>query len=202
MTTSLKLLTASAEEITVNKKEAFRYMGATGKSFPDKMQEAYSLCLEEFYKNVSYKACYRKTEVSFKGDGVLDLGFGEFKSLSLQKNLEGCKEAYIFVATCGMQLDRLIIRLSKVTPWRSVVTDAIGSSAIECFCDFLNEILAKDKELKPRFSCGYGDFDIKNQKNILDFLDAYRKVGISLSESYMMTPKKTVTAVVGIKRTV
>ena len=41
--------------------------------------------------------------------------------------------------------------------------------------------------------------NIKNQKKILEFSDAYKMIGITLSESYMMTPKKSVTAIVGIK---
>lgn len=195
----VEILNLTAEEVTVNKREAFRYMGASLNRENEGMEELYSVCLADFSKAVKYKACYKKTDILFKGNGIIDLGFGEFKSSHLEKNLEGCEEAYIFAATTGADVDRLILRLSKISPSRAVATDAIGSAAIEDFCNILNDKLKEGKECKPRFSCGYGDFSIENQKNILDFLNAYKLLGISLSESFLMTPKKSVTAIVGIK---
>lgn len=202
MAYSLNLLFALADEIEISKSETLRYMGCNNKSLSSNMEELYSLCLDKFKKAVSYKACFSKTKVCFKGNGMIDFDFGTVQSFHLEKNLEGCDEAYIFAATCGIAVDRLVMRLEKTDPSKSVFLDAMGSAATEDFCDYLNEKLAKEHQLKPRFSCGYGDFKIENQKLILDFLDAYRKIGITLSESFMMTPKKTVTAVVGIKRKV
>ena len=198
----IDLVFASAEEIKINKNDAFRYMGSSANNINEEMEELYSLCLCDFLKSVKYKACVTKTQVILKDQGIIDLGFGEFQSFNLEKNLEGCKEAYVFAATCGAETDRLILRLSKSQPSKSVTVDAIASSAVEGFCDFINNKLKENSELRPRFSCGYGDFDLENQKSILDFLDAYRKTGITLSDGFLMTPKKTVTAIVGIKRTV
>lgn len=199
MSCSYEFFSLPTEAVTVNKKEAFRYMGHTGKTVNGDMEKLYSDCLFLFEKAVSYKAVYRKTDILLKGDGVIDLGFGEFRSLHLERNLEGCKSAYIFAATVGIDTDRLIMRLSKTNIAESIVADAIGSAAVEDFCDILNDKLREGKECKPRFSCGYGDFGIENQKSILEFLNAYRKIGITLSDSFMMTPKKSVTAIVGIK---
>ena len=53
-----------------------------------------------------------------------------------------------------------------------------------------------------RFSPGYGDFDLKYQKDILEYLDANKKIGISLTDSLMMIPTKSITAIIGIKREV
>lgn len=200
MISPIQIFSLTAEDVTVNKKEALRYMGISKVTANDGLEELYLSCLTDFLKAVKYKACYRKTDIIFKGDGVIDLGFGEFKSCHLERNLEGCKKAYIFAATTGTDVDRLILRLSKTSPSKAVIADTIGSAAIEDFCDILNAKLKEEGECKPRFSCGYGDFSIENQKNILEFLDAYKKLGISLSESFMMTPKKSVTAIVGIKR--
>ena len=71
---------------------------------------------------------------------------------------------------------------------------------IEEFCDYVNDILGENRSLRPRFSCGYGDFEIKHQAEILDFLDAKKRIGVYLLDSYMMTPFKTVTAIVGIAK--
>ena len=199
MISPIQIFGLTADDVEINKREAFRYMGCTGKAVNEDVEELYSVCLEDFQTAVKYRACYRKTDVFVKGDGVIDLGFGEFKSYHLEKNLEGCREAYIFAATTGIDVDRLILRLSRISPSKAVITDATGSAAIEDFCDILNGRLKEETECKPRFSCGYGDFSIENQKNILEFLNAYKLLGISLSESFLMTPKKSVTAIVGIK---
>lgn len=199
MNSPIEIFSLTPLDVVIDAKEALRYMGHPGKELKGEMIGLYSECLDEFIFSVNYKACFRKTDVLLKGDGIIDLGFGEFKSLHLERNLEGCSEAYVFAATTGIEVDRLILRLSKIQPWKSVVVDAIGSAAVEAFCDILNDKLKEGKECKPRFSCGYGDFDIKNQKKILEFSDAYKMIGITLSESYMMTPKKSVTAIVGIK---
>ena len=199
MISPIQIFGLTADDVEINKREAFRYMGCTGKAVNEDMEELYSVCLEDFQTAVKYKACYRKTDVFLKGDGVIDLGFGEFKSYHLEKNLEGCNKAYVFAATTGVDVDRLILRLSRISPSKAVITDATGSAAIEDFCDILNGRLKEEADCKPRFSCGYGDFSIENQKNILEFLNAYKLLGISLSESFLMTPKKSVTAIVGIK---
>lgn len=195
---SIELRFALADEVEINQKEAFRYMGYKAKSAPDNIEGLFSLCLDEFKKNVSYKACFTKTKINFSGDGIIDLGFGKFKSFNLEKNLSDCEEAYIFAATCGVMVDRAVMRYSKTLPSKSVMIDAIGSAAIEDWCNIINDEMKNEGRTKPRFSCGYGDFALECQKGILDFLDAYRKIGVSLSDSFMMTPTKTVTAVVGI----
>lgn len=196
----IELRSADFEEVTINKNEAFRYIGLRIKDADDTVKALYDECLSLFSGAVNFRACFTKTDVAFLGDGELDLGFGNFKSYNLEKNLDGCNEAYIFAATAGIGVDRLISRYSVISPSKSVVIDAIGSAAIEGFCNKLNNELKKGVFSKPRYSPGYGDLDIKQQKNILDFVDAHRKIGIALSDSYMMTPTKSVTAIIGINQ--
>ena len=80
-----------------------------------------------------------------------------------------------------------------------MVTDCIASSGIEVFCDLVNDEMKAGRILKPRYSPGYGDVSLSCQNDILSFLDAYRKIGLTLTETYLMTPIKSVTAIVGIE---
>jgi len=52
---------------------------------------------------------------------------------------------------------------------------------------------------RPRFSPGFGDFGLEHQKAILDLVNAERLLGITVNKSYMMSPMKSVTAIMGIK---
>lgn len=196
---NIQLRFASADEVEINKREAFRYMGYKLKSAPEEIEGLFSFCLSQFKTAVSYKACFTKTKINFLSDGRLDFGFGEFKSLDLNKNLSGCNEAYIFAATCGAGVDRAIMRYGKTEPSKGVALDAIGSAAVEDWCNIINAEMKSTGETKPRFSPGYGDLELSIQPRLLEFLDAYRKIGISLSESLMMLPTKSVTAIVGVK---
>jgi cobalamin-dependent methionine synthase I len=53
--------------------------------------------------------------------------------------------------------------------------------------------------LRPRFSPGYGDLSLSVQSDLLNVLDARRNIGLTLSDSLMMIPQKSVTAIVGLK---
>ena len=63
------------------------------------------------------------------------------------------------------------------------------------------ELKAQNKWLRPRFSPGYGDFDIHHQDDILRMLDTAKKIGLTMTDSYMLTPTKSVTAIIGISDT-
>ena len=150
-------------------------------------------------KESFFKAVWKKSEVSFVGEDTVTFDFGKITSKALCKNLEGCKSAYVFAATAGIGIDRLMLRYRQLDPAKAVVISAIGSSAVECWCDKINAQITENKASKPRFSPGYGGVELKHQKEILDFLDAQRRVGITLNESFFMTPVKSVTAFIGIK---
>lgn len=191
------LRTSSCEEIIPDKKMAIRFMGC--KELSGELAEIYEKSLEQYKKAAVFKAVYRKTSVDFFGEKGIRFDFGEIESSDLRKNLEGCSSAFIFAATSGSAVDRLILKHTRLSPACVMVTDCIASSGIEVFCDLINDEMKKGRNLKPRYSPGYGDVSLSCQNDILSFLDAYRKIGLTLTETYLMTPIKSVTAIVGIE---
>ncbi|MGN1059696.1 MAG: vitamin B12 dependent-methionine synthase activation domain-containing protein, partial [Clostridia bacterium] len=88
-------------------------------------------------------------------------------------------------------------------PVHALAAQAVGTAAIESWCDLLCRRFAereaeRGRSLRPRFSPGYGDFPLEMQKDIFRFLDCSRKIGVSLTESLLMVPGKSVSALVGI----
>ena len=132
-------------------------------------------------------------------NGIVDFGFCRIENENLYKNMSGCSSAVIFAATAGVGTDRLIMRCSALSAVEGMVCDCIASSAIEVWCDEVNASAVGERASKPRFSPGYGGVSLSYQADILSFLDAQRKLGITLNDSMMMTPKKSVTAFIGIK---
>ena len=81
---------------------------------------------------------------------------------------------------------------------------AIGSERAEALCDaFCNDMASEytkyGKVLRPRFSAGYGDLPLSLQRDITGVLQTPKNIGISLNESLLMSPSKSVTAIIGIK---
>ena len=156
-------------------------------------------CISEAMETFTYSVCYVKSELSLCGSSV---GFGNTTahSSSLAKRLDGCKSAIIFAATVGFGIDRLIMRYSAVRPAKALMLQAIGAERIEALCDaFCADAEKRYGSLRARFSPGYGDLPLDFQRDIFALLDCKRSVGISLNESLLMSPTKSVTAIVGIE---
>lgn len=155
--------------------------------------------LDRLKANVKCCGVWAKVPIERTESG-LDLGFGEFISHDLEKNISGCDEAFLFCVTLGLDVDRYLMKLSSLSPADHFVADGLASSLCEALADEAERIIKQNSDCKPRYSPGYGDMDISNQKGLLDCLNAGRLLGISLAKSYLMTPIKTITAIVGIKK--
>lgn len=182
-----------SENININEREVFLRLGRS----PLDETPCISECTELVKHACSYKYCYVMTEIKRSGD-TLDLGFGEFESKTLAKNLDGCSSAFVFVATTSVAVDRLLSRLSVTSPTKQFVADAVASAAIESLCDYVQGELCKDLAHKPRFSPGFGDLPLDIQPKILSMLDAEKQIGVTLTDAFLMIPSKSVTAIIGV----
>lgn len=183
-----------------DKKEILRYAGVRGDA-PD-LDALLQECLDEVESKLVYHICYREFDVAHYASH-LDLGFIKTESAGLKKNLFGCESIVLFAATVGMEIDRLIARYATVSPTRSLLLQAIGAERIESLCDAFCREIAQEKakvgfKTRPRFSAGYGDFPLEAQQEIFAALDCPRKIGLTLNESLLMSPSKSVTAIIGI----
>ena len=131
---------------------------------------------------------------------MIDLGFGEFVSKDLYKNLRGAGSAFVFCVTLGSVNERRLKTLSLTSNAKHYVFDALSSAYAEYCCDVCEKKLTEGRETYPRFSPGYGDLPLELQKPLLEYINAYRLSGITLSKSYLMTPCKSISAITGIKK--
>ena len=113
------------------------------------------------------------------------------------KNLGGCGEAFVFAATLGYGVDRLLSRLSVISGAEYFITDALASAFAEAACDSAEAEICKGCGGRARFSPGYGDLPLEIQPQILASVDAARRLNITLAKNLMMTPSKSVTAIKG-----
>ena len=192
----IQIIKSSSVEINIDPKEVAVYLGYYSVKCDDGINPLMCSCTQDFLNNSNFIACFKKVPV--KIEGCVDLGFMKVNSQSLAKNLEGCEYAYILAATTGIDAHRLIERNAIISPLKGLITDCIGSAAIEAFCDKINLSFENCEYLRPRFSPGYGDLPLECQKDIVEFLQTKKNIGMSLTESLMMVPVKSVTAIIGI----
>ncbi|MDD6012059.1 MAG: vitamin B12 dependent-methionine synthase activation domain-containing protein [Oscillospiraceae bacterium] len=199
MKDELRYFFRPGRDLLPDKSEALRYMGYRSGADNEAFERLYEECLGEFMAAASYKAVARPAHINKDGE-LLDFGFCRIENGNLAKNLTGCRVCWLFAATAGAGIDRLIRRYSVLSPAKAMIIDCIASSAVEVWCDEVcRELAHSSGACKPRFSPGYGGVSLDYQKGILAFLDAGRKLGLTLTDSLLMTPKKSVTAFVGIK---
>ena len=181
-----------------NRKEILRYAGylaAADESTAALLEE----CLREVNTAFSFRVAYCMLTIEeflteFKPD----------KSLQIAR-LSDCDRVVLFAATVGLEIDRLTAKYSSVSTAKALFFQAIGAERIEALCDRFCKELAESYEkqgvcTRQRFSPGYGSFPLTAQKTFFQLLDCPRTVGISLQNSLLMSPTKSVTAAVGLAK--
>ena len=119
----------------------------------------------------------------------------------LKRHLSGCVRAAIFCATLGAEADALIRRTERLDMGRALTLDCCASTAVEAVCDQIEEELQSKFpgcSFPFRYSPGYGDLPLEVQGPLLDLLDAPRRAGLCATASHLLTPRKSVTAILGI----
>lgn len=128
-----------------------------------------------------------------------------FKSASLAKFLKGSREALFMAATAGSDIVKHIREDSGGKDVaRAVVLDATASevtdAALDWIMNYFNRQISREGKCltKRRFSAGYSDFLLDNQKIIWDTLKM-KDLGVELTETFMLVPEKSVTAIAGVE---
>ena len=186
----------------INEREILRYAGASAPT--PELRHLLDEVLSELQEGLTYRVSYRELPIRLEGD-ILHLGFTDTASNDLKRNLAGCESIVLFAATVGLAPDRLVARYGTRSPTKALLVQAIGAERIEALCDLFCREIAEEKATeglvtRPRFSPGYGDLPLTLQERIVTVLDCPRKIGLTLNESLLLSPTKSVTAIVGVAR--
>ena len=194
----------SVNKITPDKKEILRYMGQKGDTSPEIIR-----LIDNNIKTTLTKATPKGAFVirnMILDKSHIKIGESIFNSENLSKNLMGCKKAIIFTLTLGIDADRAIQSKKALSPLESLIASSVFTDILEKYADIftqeLEEELSKNHEyLVPRFSPGYGDFSLENQPEFIKATDSVRRCGVSVTDSMMLIPSKSITGIIGISQT-
>lgn len=183
---------------SLDSNDILRYAGC--KSPQGEISALLKQCEQQWNGQAANKVCYARQPFHLKGD-ICDFGAFQVRSKSLASHLAGCTSVVLFAATIGVGIDRLIAKYASISPSKALLFQAIGAQQIEALCDAFCQDIADEyqAECTKRFSPGYGDLPLQTQKDIFAILDCEKKIGLTLTNSLLMSPTKSVTAFIGIR---
>ena len=187
----------------VIRKETLRYLGLGSAEPDEKTLEMVNRAIALLSERCRPKNTSRIVEIS-AGTGDIRLEGGTvIYSESIARVMSGCSEMLVFGATLGAEADMLIKRETAANIAMGAVMQAAAAAYIEEYCDELQTELnkrfsAEGEPLGDRFSPGYGDFALEYQRELFAILDCPRRIGLTLTDSFIMIPSKSVTAVIPI----
>ena len=169
-------------------KEAVRYLGFGKNAADERTLTLIRSCFTELEHTAGPRYICRIFEMEMTEDGKIGIGRLKIESRSLSRNLKGCDRIVLFGATLGAETDRLLNRTSLTDMAKAVVMQACAAAFLEEYCDEcqmkIGEELEKEgRYLRPRFSPGYGDFDIRFQEPFLRMLDCAKTIGLTMTHA-------------------
>lgn len=185
----------SCEDLTIDKRELSARLGAPA----DLCIEGMDTLFEKL--RAVLKPSYTATRVKLKREnGGISIGKTVSRSESLAKLCRESDECILLCATLGVGVDMLVIKTAAQSPKDAFLIDALSDALIEALCDYAEEKVCAGLDTTGRFSPGYGDLELSLGREILTVTDAERMLGIKLTQNGMMVPKKSVNAIIAIRK--
>lgn len=185
----------------LNIDEVLRYMGCPPEKADGALKAQVEDCARELLSAVRPRWSWRAAEIAFEKGGVRLEGGLLLPGEDLKRHLTGCGRAAVFCATLGAEADALIRRAERLDMGRALALDCCASAAVEEVCDRI-EMELQEKfpgcSFPFRYSPGYGDLPLEVQGPLLELLDAPRRAGLCATASNLLTPRKSVTAILGV----
>lgn len=182
-------------------REALHYMGWRGTPLEPQLLEQIQALMDQVQSEIQPRAALQRFKIEENGrlEGTLLIPQGD----DVQRMLSGCHEAVLLAATLGAGSERMLLKAQARSSVQAVLLDAVLSAAIEAVCDaqeaaLRRELAAQGLYLTDRFSPGYGDMPVAQTKDICAVLAAEKSIGLTVSQSGIMIPRKSVTAVMGV----
>lgn len=197
------------ENIYIDKKEVLRYLQYKSKVIDEETNRLLDECIVELKDLSELKYIYRifdiskevinnNTSINFEDEIIIE-------SKDLTKLFQNCDKVVILATSLGLAVEKRIRYYSLSSLSKGIIFDACATAYIEALCDYVEgkiKTIAKKEGvgITFRYSPGYGDVSISHQKDLVNSLNATKLIGLTVSESSILIPRKSVTAFVGFDK--
>ena len=184
----------------MDKQEILRYMRTNSKTQDEKILALVDWAAETIESKTAPKSLYRVFDCEVTED-ALCIGDICFHSKRLAQTVAGCRRVVVFGATLGTECDRLIKIASATDTAKAMALQAAAAAKIEEVCDALEDTIRREYgvTLRQRYSPGYFDLDITQQKKLFELIELTKRIGLTLTDTCEMVPTKSVTALIGME---
>lgn len=191
--------------LNIEVKEVLRYLGYKNQSLNDETMKLVDECIREVHEYIKENYVYGFYDIN-KVSGEVQLVNTNviLQGKDIYNHLKNSKRCAIMAVTAGSVMDFKIRYYEKVNLTKALILDACATTAVESVCDEVEEQIKKEAlnmgfGITWRYSPGYGDLPINLQPKLLNLLEAQKKIGLTASESYILLPRKSVTAIIGFQ---
>ncbi len=184
-----------------NRREVLQYLSWRGSEIPADVDAMIDTAMEDTLRAIRPKYTWKKSRIE-RREGLFlpELGLS-LPGKDARALLADCGSCILFAATLGAEMERLINSAQARDLSRAILLDCCGSAAIEAVCDRVEETLHgvyPDAFFTDRFSPGYGDLPLELQYRLTAVLDTSRQIGLTLTDTCILIPRKSVTAIIGL----
>ncbi|KOA21524.1 vitamin B12 dependent methionine synthase, activation domain [Clostridium homopropionicum DSM 5847] len=190
----------------VNRNEVLRYLGYKKGNIGESISQLIDECIEEIKKYSNYKYTYKLFEIKQLEEEIELLNSNLIlKGSDISHHLKDSTMCAVLGVTLGSLVDTKIKLYEKTNLTKALILDACASTAIEWVCDEASNKIKEealnnyDLGITYRYSPGYGDFAIDIQPEIINALEAQKKIGLTVTETNILIPRKSVTAIIGFQ---
>jgi len=199
------LVTSERLDIEIDRRRVLRNLGYSDEGEPS---AAISSLVNEYMENAhqliepAYSYVIRNVDAVRGSIAVVEEPI-ILESQVIARLLERCSMVAVFLVTIGSHLEETAGRLADDDLiLQSYVLDAIGSDAVEIVADYVQDQtkqMAHDDGfvISRRFSPGYCDWDVSQQKVIFQAVNA-ASIDVHLTDECLMIPKKSISGIIGI----
>lgn len=199
--------------IQIDYDEVLRYLEYNGQDMDDNLKETIYECINLTRSKINPRYILRVCPIEriIKDEDIGDTKYLVkltdtnivLNSKDIYNMLKECSECIVMAATLGVNIEREIKKYSYTDLTKGIIIDSCATTAIEGFCDFIENTyrddLIRDKRyITTRYSPGYGDLSIDTNRELINLLGAQNKIGLTITENNIMIPRKSVIAVMGI----
>lgn len=179
----------------VNKNEILKNLRYRGSEIPPDIDALIEECISELKSRIKGK--YIMDFLDMYNPLLSELIIGE----DTKRLLSDSTKVILMAVTLGQEIEMLIRKYSYSDITKSVVMDAVASAGVESLANDINDMLIEEYApmyLTDRFSPGYGDLPIGVNVKLLRVLNGTKKIGLTTSETGIMIPRKSITAIIGV----
>lgn len=195
--------------IEIDDKEVLRYLQYKNQQIDSNLLYKIKQCIKKTKEIINPRFVFRKYEIkrnkfiNKKNEVYLNGSNLILQSDDVYNLLLECDECILIAITLGLEIEREIRKLTYTDLTSGIIIDACATTAIEEACDIVQseisqKLLKEKKYITNRYSPGYGDLSIEKNLDINNLLNSQKEIGLMVTDSGIMIPRKSVVALIGI----